>query len=131
VIINRHAPNKINNIFNLSPKDRYDYFIRKVVDFGKVWLIKSKGMYVALGDNAGNRIIPVWPEKEFAQLLLTDNWKGFEVEQKSLTDFMEWLGQLQRGNLILAVFPKADFKTVVLMAEEIKERLLEALEQYE
>ncbi|HUC80677.1 MAG TPA: DUF2750 domain-containing protein [Flavisolibacter sp.] len=124
-------PDKIRNICNLSCEDRYGYFIRKVADFEEVWLIKGEGKYVTLGDNAGNRIIPVWPEKGFAELMIADTWKEFEIEQKPLSDFMQWFEQLQRDNMKIAVFPTADFNTVVTTPEEMREHLLEELRQYE
>ena len=51
-------PDKQRNILNLSPQDRYGYFIRKVADFEEVWLIQVDGQYAILGDKEEQIAIP-------------------------------------------------------------------------
>lgn len=88
-------PHKQKNILNLSPQDRYGYFIRKVADFEEVLIIHENGQYVTLGDQEDQIAIPVWPEKEFAELMLTDDWEGHTVESMNVHDFIEWLDTLE------------------------------------
>jgi hypothetical protein len=82
----------------------------------KVWLVQENGKYVTLGDNE-QVSIPVWPEKEFADFLLTDEWKGFTVESMEVHDSIKWLDQLQEDNIKIAGFPKNDLKAVIVDAE--------------
>lgn len=124
-------PDKLKNITNLTPKDRYGYFIRKVADFQQVWLIQDNGQFVTLGDNDEEISIPVWPEKEFAELLLTDDWESYTVESIEVHDFIDWLDQLYAENIKIAGFPMSDFKAVVVTADEMKNHLLHELQQYE
>src|SRR5688500_4205689 len=107
-------PEKLRNIQNLSPQDRYSYFIRKVADFEEVWLIQENDQYVTLGDRAEQVAIPVWPEKEFAALMLTDSWKDCAVERMEVYDFISWLEQLEDEGCQIACFPLAALNSVVV-----------------
>ncbi len=124
-------PDKHKNIFNLSPQDRYGYFIRKVADFEEVWLIHEKGQYVTLGENEEQIAIPVWPEKEFAKLMLMDDWKGYTVESMNVHDFVEWLDTLEGEGYKIAGFPGIDLKGVVVTADEMKNHIIYELQQSE
>ncbi|WP_295181277.1 DUF2750 domain-containing protein, partial [uncultured Christiangramia sp.] len=74
---------KVDNVIKLSCKDRYGYLIRKVADFEKIFLIcDSFGGLVTIGDS-NLKSIPVWPEKEFAELFLTNDWKNYKQDLKS------------------------------------------------
>jgi hypothetical protein len=124
-------PNKLKNIYKLSPEERYGYFIRQVADSNEVWLIKDGDKFVTLGDKNEQITIPVFPEKEFADLLLTDDWANCSVELLDLNKFMDWLDQLQQDKVKIAGFPKDDFNAIVVEPEEMKNHLLYELQQYE
>ena len=98
---------KINNIFALGSKERYGYLLRKVADFETIYLIAdNEDKYVMIGSNDLS-VIPVWPEKEFAELFLTDDWKNYKVVEYDIHDFMEWLTDLEKENVDLAGFPNS------------------------
>jgi hypothetical protein len=124
-------PDKLKNIQNLSPQDRYGYLIRKVADTEEIWLIEDNGQSVALGDNNEQVIIPVWPEKEFAELMLTDDWHSYTLKSIDVHDFMDWLDKLEQNEIKVAGFPMADMNAVIVAAEEMKNHLLYELQQYE
>lgn len=122
---------KINNIFALDSKERYGYLLRRVADFETIYLIAdNEGKYVMIGSN-DLTVIPVWPEKEFAELFLTNSWKNYKVVEYDIHDFMEWLTDLEKENVDLAGFPNADFNTVHVSAVDMKNHLLFELSQYE
>jgi hypothetical protein len=122
---------KINNIFALDSKERYGYLLRKVADFETIYLIvDNENKYVMIGSNDLS-VIPVWPEKEFAELFLADNWKEYKVVEYDIHDFMEWLTDLEKEKVDLAGFPNLDFNTVHISAEDMKNHLLFELSQYE
>jgi len=62
-------PDKLKSIQDLSPQDRYGYFIRKVADFEEVWLIHDDGQYVTLGDKENQIAFP------FGQRKNLQNWR--------------------------------------------------------
>jgi len=122
---------KLDNILNLSSEDRYGYFIRKVADFEKVYLIKDESGYSIFGDSEEKTTIAVFPEKEFADIFLTDTWSSCFIEEMDLERFMEWLDKLEQDNIQMAGFPNKDLKVVVVNPNEMKNHLLYELEQYE
>lgn len=124
-------PDKQKNILNISPQDRYGYFVTKVADFEEVWLIQENGQYVSLGDKEEQIAIPVWPKKEFAELMLTGDWEGYTVESMNVHDFVEWLDTLEEEGYKIAGFPDIDLKGVVVTADEMKNHLIYELQQYE
>ena len=82
---------KLENVLKLDSKDRYGYLIRKVADFQTIFLIcDSFGGLITIGDNS-SKCIPVWPEKEFAELFLTDDWSKYKVKSFDLDKFLIWL----------------------------------------
>ena len=120
-----------NNIFKLDSKERYGYLLRKVADFETIYLISdNEDKYVMIGSNDLS-VIPVWPEKEFAELFLTKDWKNYKVVEYDIHDFMEWLTDLEKQNVELAGFPNLDFNTVHVSAVDMKNHLLFELSQYE
>ena len=124
-------PDKIRNVSNLSSEDRYEYFIRKVADTESVWLIHDNSKYVIVGDNDNNIAIPVWPELEFAELYLEDEWKDYSTISVEVHEFLEWLDQVHKENVMIAGFPLLDMTGIVVEAEEMKNHLLFELQQYE
>lgn len=121
---------KINNVKQLSPQERYGYLIRKVADSEEVWLIHENGKYVTLGDSSEDVSIPVWPEKEFAELMLNDYWKDYSTECLDVHDFIDWLDDLE-GGIKIAGFPMDNLNAVVVTSDEMKNHLLYELQRYE
>jgi hypothetical protein len=122
---------KIKNVFALDSAERYGYLIRKVADFETIYLIADNDdMFVMIGSD-GNNVIPVWPEKEFAELFLTDDWKEYKVVEYSVNEFMDLLDDLEKDKIELAGFPNQDLNTVHISAIDMKNHLLYEISQYE
>ena len=122
---------KIDKIFELDSKERYGYLLRKVADFETIYLIAdNEDKYVMLSSNDLN-VIPVWPEKGFAKLFLTESWKNYNVVEYDIHDFIDWLTDLDKDNVGIAGFPNSDFNTVHVSAVDMKNHLLFELSQYE
>jgi len=124
-------PDKILNIQNLSSEDRYGYFIRKVADSEVVWLIQNNDQYVTLGDKEEQIAIPVWPEKEFAEMMLRDEWATCTVDNIEVHEFIDWLDTLNEKSYKVVGFPSIDLKGVVVTADEMKNHLIHEIQQFE
>ncbi|MFC5269893.1 DUF2750 domain-containing protein [Adhaeribacter terreus] len=126
--MNQH---KIDNIFALDSSERYGYLLRRVADFETIYLIADEEEnYVMLGSEDGN-VLPVWPEKEFASLFLTDDWSSCHIVEYKLSEFMDWLDDLAKDSVLIAGFPNLDLHTVHVSAIEMKNHLLFEMRQYE
>jgi hypothetical protein len=122
---------KINSVLALSSKDRYGYLLRKVADFETIYLIAdSKDQFVLVGEGDSDAI-PVWPEKEFAELFLNEEWADYKILEYDVHDFVEWLSELEKENIDIAGFPNTSFNTIQISALEMKNHLLFELSQYE
>jgi hypothetical protein len=88
----------LESVFKLESKERYGYLIRRVADFEEIFLITDKkGNYISCG-NDKEKIIPIWPELEFAQELIKTEWKKCIVKKVELDEFMNWLDKLETEN---------------------------------
>lgn len=86
--------------------------------------------YVMIGSN-DVEVLPVWPEKEFAELFLTDSWTNYTVEEQNISDFLNWLDILALDNVKIAAFPNLDLNTVHVSAKKMKADLNFEISQYE
>ncbi len=122
---------QLESVFNLDSKERYGYLIRKVADFEVIFLITDKqGKYVTCGfDN--EKIIPVWPELEFAQELIKGDWEKFIVKKITLINFINWMDKLEMENYLIGGFPNQKLNSIVVKPTEIKNHLIFECQQYE
>lgn len=94
---------KIENLLKLEPQARYDYFIRKVADFEVVWGLFDNGWVTA--ESGKITAIPFWPDKVFATLCASAEWKGSTAKSIELNDFLiRWLPEMQVGGRACQVF---------------------------
>lgn len=122
---------KIENILKMSENERYDYFIRKVSDFEEIWGLNDKG-WALLGDNNGNNILPLWPEKEFAELCAVDQWKDYKPELIELNNFLEkWIPGMTNDKTLVNIFSTPNTKGTVVSPNDLHSDLQDELEQYE
>ncbi|MDN3672426.1 DUF2750 domain-containing protein [Flavobacterium branchiarum] len=122
---------KIENILKLSKKDKYDYFIRKVVDFQLIWGLNNDG-WALLGDDLDNQIFPFWPEKELAELCAVDKWSGYNAESIDLNLFLEkWIPGMEKDNIFVSIFYTPQSKGLTVSSEKLGNDINEELEEYE
>jgi len=122
---------KLESVLGLESKDRYGYLIRKTADFETIYLIVDKqGTYVTIGDE-NQRCIPVWPEKEFAELMVKIEWNDHAVQEMKIYDFIDWQDKLLIDNYFIAGFPNKHLNSVVVSPAEIKNHLIHECNQYE
>jgi hypothetical protein len=95
------------------PKIRYEYFIKKVVDFEEVWGLYNDGWAMAQ-DEEGNPLIPFFPKKEFAENCAKKEWAGYKAEAIILDDFInDWLTGMKTDGNKPSIFPTDDDTAVV------------------
>lgn len=121
---------KIENVLKLEPRARYEYFVGKVADFEIVWGLYGEGWVV--GESQGTTVLPVWPEKEFAAICVTQEWTGNIPKEIALADFLQkWLPGMTSDGRFCWVFPSLADKGYLIDPMELKEDLERELKQYE
>lgn len=92
---------------------RYEYFIKKVVDFEEVWGLYDEGWATAQDDD-GHMLIPFFPKKEFAENCAKKEWKGFRAEAIDLYEFIDrWLVGMKKDEVKPSIFPTEEDAALV------------------
>ena len=121
---------KIENILNMTPDDRYLYFIRKITDFEEIWGLYNNGWAMA-ENNLNQQIIPFWPERDFAELCKTDIWQSYSSKSINLSDFMnKWLPGMNVDGKMAGVFYTPKDNGIVTTPVKILNDINDELEQY-
>lgn len=124
-------PSKVANVLNLDGQARHDYFVRKVADSQAIWGLEKSGWAMAEDDN-GVKVVPFWPEEDFAKMCATGTWKSYAPRKIDLEAFLtRWLPGMQRDGTKVAVFPKPDSQGVIVEPERLRETLVAEASQYE
>ena len=117
---------QIEEVSKLSPEDRLDYCLQKMVQHQELFgLHGDNGWLLLQAEN--DACLPVWPHPEFATNWVGDDFPDCVPKLIPLKDWVErWLpGMEQDGNLIL-VFPVgAEEEGIVLNSAEFSECLQE------
>ena len=122
-------PKAIENILNLKPFDRYQYFIRKIADWEKVYtLVFLNGNY-AMSIVDDKKLFPLWSACEFAELSKTGDWQECEILELDFNDLEKLFDYIGEYNFLINVFP-TDTTGFVVTLEEFSRDLGTELEQY-
>lgn len=90
-------------VLNTDIEKQYEYFIKKVADFGEVWSLKDLDGWVTLGVEE-DEFFPIWPKKEFAEICIGEEWKDCYAESIDLEDFLDdWITGLKEENIRITV----------------------------
>ena len=94
---------EIEHVLNTDIQKRYQYFIKKVADFGEIWSLKDQDGWVTLGVEE-DEFFPVWPQKEFAEICIGEEWDDCYAESIDLEDFLDdWITGLKEDNIRITV----------------------------
>ena len=120
---------EFSTVIGLTPEKRYEYFIKKVVDYEEIWTLFENG-WVLSTDGQGNSLFPIWPKKEFAQFCAKEEWKKCEVKSIDLDEFMnEWADSFRNEGIHLDVFSNNE-SSVSRKIDDLLIDLTKELENY-
>lgn len=79
---------------------RYDHFIRRVADTGRVWGLVQDGWAIGKADD-GALVFPLWPTSDLAQQCAVLEWEGYVPQEFGLHElFDELLPQLEADGIL-------------------------------
>ena len=91
------------DILALPKALRYDHFIRRVADTGRVWGLVSDGWAIGKTDD-GALLFPLWPTSALARQCAVLEWEGYAPHELSLQQlFEELLPQLEADGILPGV----------------------------
>jgi hypothetical protein len=124
------SPQQIAAVLALDGPARYKHFIKQVADHQQVWSLYSDG-WATGATNQEEVVLPFWPAAEYATLCAVGEWEGFEPRSLTVEEFYELLDNLEDEDVLPAVFYTPTDKGVVPSHDQLRDDLLEELENYE
>ncbi|CAO5682433.1 MAG: hypothetical protein HEEMFOPI_01672 [Holosporales bacterium] len=114
---------KIVGILNSSKDKKYKYFLSKVVDQAYLWGLYKDGWAMA-SDEVGNKILPLWPENEFAQICVEKEWIDYIPEKIDIYEFIEkYIDELFHNDIQISIFYTPEDIGIVCNHEFLKKDL--------
>lgn len=90
---------EVENVLKLDNRKKYEYFIKKIADFGEVWSLRNTEGWITSGEG-DDFFFPVWAKKEFAELYIKGDWQDCACEAIDIDDFLEnWLEGLKEDGI--------------------------------
>jgi hypothetical protein len=118
-------------LIGMPAPERYGVFVRRVADFQEVWSLRTSAGYRLMADDDGTEVVPVWPQKRFAEACSADTAQ----EQAIAIPLDEWLAKwipgLIKDNRNVAVFPTPSGQGIVVSPARLQSDLVAECEQYE
>lgn len=116
-------PEKIKQVLQLDDAQRAVYFVKEAVAQNELWILTDEHGCVMLNTEEED-CVPVWPNKEFAQAWVTDEWQDCQPEAISLNKwFSRWTHGLADDELAIVVFPSQDEQGLVYYPDELEHEL--------
>jgi hypothetical protein len=112
-----------------GPK-RYQHFIKVVADWEVVWGLYKDGWALASTED-GEKVFPVWPAKEYADMCAGGEWEGYEVKSFPVDELMtELVPSLKNNGVLIGVFYTPSDNGVVPDMEQFIEDINAELDKY-
>ena len=126
------SPKEMRGVLACDGPTRYAHFVKAVADAEQVWGLREPDGWVAMSDESGGSMFPVWPHAEYAQLLATESWANAQPAAIGIDDWLdEWLPNLADEGDKVAVFPTPHMKGVVVDPKQLQEDLETELSRLE
>ena len=121
---------EINSVIKLSPKQRYEYFIKKVADYEELFTAKENGKWL-ITEGGGYNFFMLWSSEEYANLFIKEGWEGCVSAKITLDEFMEnIIPIIKEEELLLSIFALGGKSGFVVSLDEFKRDLSEELDKY-
>jgi hypothetical protein len=123
---------EIDNVLRQTNVVRYNYFVKRVADWGEVWSLKGTDGWVLSGDSTGKEVAMFWPFREYAELCIKDEWSETIPTKIKLAAFLDrWLPGLSEDGLLVGVFPNLAGQAAVIDPLILKRHLEDEMEGLE
>ncbi|MCJ7933149.1 MAG: DUF2750 domain-containing protein [Chryseobacterium sp.] len=122
---------EIENVISLEPFDRYKYFVKKIADLEVFYSLVDTNENYVLSDLDGNRLMPLWSDKEFAELCKVSGWEDYNIKELDLDDLEnQIIDFIVDEECLINVFPVYDRTGFVVNLQEFTRDLNEELKKF-
>ncbi|WP_065237017.1 DUF2750 domain-containing protein [Gallibacterium genomosp. 3] len=104
---------EINSILSLKIEEIYLLSIKRISEYEEVWVLDDDGILTY--GNEEQIYFPIWPEKIFAELNATNEWKEAKPYSISLEEFLlDFIPNLIENNYFLSIFPRENAENFIV-----------------
>lgn len=120
----------ITKLFKKPGEKRYDYFIKKVVENEEVYGLADEEGWALLGDDSDADILPLFPAADLAEAFRqATDFDEYAVEALDVNELMAWFDDMEKDNLLVAVFPNPELNGAVVELKQLKADLQKAFDK--
>lgn len=124
-------PKEFEAVIKLPVPKRYEYFLKKVVDFEEVWGLKNEEGWSLASDPDGHEVMLIWPNSKYAEAYIDNDDHDVAPSVIKLDRWMTvWLPELEKEGRMIAVFPTPQKNGAVVSPQRLLNDLNEELENY-
>jgi len=117
-------------VINLPAPQRYRHFIKWVVGWKKMWGLYADGWAMS-GTDDGKQVMPLWPEREYAERCIGAEWVGFQPRAITLENaLLKMIPQLREQGIAPGVFFTPEHGSIQVTLDEFEKDLREELNRY-
>lgn len=85
---------------------RYGYLLKRVADWGALWVLSTDEGDAMFGDADGRKYLGVWPFRPFAERCAVGDWQCFRAREIPLKRFLDAeISALASDGIGIAIFP--------------------------
>ncbi|NOU51533.1 DUF2750 domain-containing protein [Pseudoalteromonas sp. JBTF-M23] len=118
-------PDRIKALLHNDNEQRYKYLIKEVTKNELIWILTDEHGCVMLNTDSED-CVPIWPNKEFAQLWATGDWQDCQPLSISLKKWhAKWTDGLADDELAIAVFPVPEQDGLIVYPDELDYELVQ------
>lgn len=122
---------EIESVIQLEPFKRYQYSIKKIVDFEEIWLLTSDDK-LSISEIEDKSVIPIWPLKEYVLSNMKEGWEDCQLRCIDLTEFDEKiLPFIEKEELLIDIFPVNGISGFIVSIKELLRDLRDEMAKYE
>jgi hypothetical protein len=81
---------QIEAVLKLPGPQRYSHFIKKVVGWRRMWGLYGDGWAMSVTPE-GQQVLPLWPEREYAERCIAEEWANHEPREIDLDAALEMM----------------------------------------
>jgi len=124
-------PKQIEAVLRLTAPERYSHFIKKVVGWKQLWALYDDGWAMSETKD-GILVLPLWPEKEYAELCSSGDWSNFKPRCIELDDVLDnMIPMLRERGILPGVFFTTSYGSINADVDELERDLRKELSRYE
>jgi uncharacterized protein DUF2750 len=113
----------LKTVENYDENQRFNYLLAQIINNNELWLLTDEHGCMMLNSDDED-CVPIWPNKEFAELWINDDWQACKAESISLNKwFSRWTHGLLDDDLSIVAFPNQQQEGLVLYADEFEYEL--------